>query len=162
MKRIAVAVFTSIVMLSACATSSSYEAPASTRAPTPTTTTLATTTTYYDPAQGRNVWGEFSLLTFMDDSLAELCEPYPTTEDCYDAVERGTPDFENVIREAFGAAFDSGGSYQANQYGCHSDGRCLDGNDQWCDESEYDWEYDVCYGYEYDDREREYDSPYDW
>jgi hypothetical protein len=26
--------------------------------------------------------------------------------------------------------------WQANQYGCHSDGRCLDDYDTWCDESE--------------------------
>jgi len=27
--------------------------------------------------------------------------------------------------------------YAANQYGCHSDGRCLDDNDEWCDEDDY-------------------------
>ncbi len=27
--------------------------------------------------------------------------------------------------------------YAANQYGCHSDGRCLDDDDQWCEEDEY-------------------------
>jgi hypothetical protein len=30
----------------------------------------------------------------------------------------------------------STGGYQANQYGCHDDGRCLDEYDTWCDESD--------------------------
>jgi len=27
--------------------------------------------------------------------------------------------------------------WQADQYGCHSDGRCLDDYDAWCDEAEW-------------------------
>lgn len=29
--------------------------------------------------------------------------------------------------------------YNANQYGCHNDGRCLDGWDKWCEEDDLEW-----------------------
>jgi hypothetical protein len=130
-------------------------------------TTVASSTTIFappitvDPASTRPLWGEFSLLLIMDDEVADICRTHRSDADCYDAIERGTPDFEDVIRSRFSAGLDSGGGYQSNQYGCHDDGRCLDSNDVWCDDSEYDWEYDVCYSDDYSDDYYEPDY-YDW
>ena len=36
-----------------------------------------------------------------------------------------------------------GGQYNSNQYGCHSDGRCLDEWDTWCDEGDWGWSDDA-------------------
>jgi len=55
--------------------------------------------------------------------------------------------FEEYIEQETGMTFEEWAkdlagrtpAYEANQYGCHSDGRCLDDYDVWCDENDFQY-----------------------
>jgi hypothetical protein len=104
-----------------------------------TTTTVATTISV-DPHVGRPVYDEFLILSVLDSETAQFCrESFGSdTAACYDAYELGTDNFEEVIVRNLEARTSSIPSYPSDQYGCHSDGRCLDDYGLWCDESEFE------------------------
>lgn len=99
------------------------------------TTTVAppATTTYVAP----------SSTTVADTTTTAKATPLSTvvTSTTTNSVTTTTFDFLGLLK----SITPTGGRtrYNSNQYGCHSDGRCLDDWDTWCDEGEWGWSDDA-------------------
>jgi hypothetical protein len=104
---------------------------------TSTTTTTASNT---DPHFGRPVYDEFFVLSLLDSETGEFCRENFGRDiaACYDAYEEGTDNFEELIVRNLEARTSSIPSYPPEQYGCHSDGRCLDDYGVWCDGADFE------------------------
>ena len=135
------------VVLSACANPTP---PGAVLQPRLTTTevvlTTTTMTTVYNPYVGRPQLVRFGLVRGQWEELGDYCTSNfgagglgsRAEAACYDALEsqKGL-EFEGWLLDAEASIFaelqSNSPGYNADQYGCHDDGRCLDDGGAWCD-----------------------------
>ena len=92
-------------------------------------------------------WDEFLYVMEHDDYERDLCEQRfgSDLDECY--YKLGDVDWWRRRHQALTEPWSittatttrrprAGDQYQADQYGCHDDGRCLDDYDTWCDEND--------------------------
>jgi len=110
-------------------------ATACTSTPADPITTFGSSTTTTEVAQTTSTTDAYTSTTV---EVAPLSTATTATRTTTSSATTATLD---LIQDLLKSIAPVGGSarYNSNQYGCHSDGRCLDDWDVWCDEGEWGW-----------------------